>query len=124
MSPKNQERQDRIRAQATLSAHLRLSTKLEQILPPGQMGFEEMGKLMDGGSWVFRALPANDCLEFKRLARQNYTPFSNIEGIWHPIYQAECVKINHEHSLYRIDSEDSVRQAVTPEAEKIEGQNI
>ena len=31
---------------------------------------------------------------FRRWARENYTRFSEIKGIWHPIVQAECVKMN------------------------------
>ncbi len=35
-------------------------------------------------------------VEFRKWARDNYTPFSEIKGIWHPIVQDECVKINKE----------------------------
>ena len=33
---------------------------------------------------------------FRRWARENYKPFDPIIGVWHPIVQAECVKMNEE----------------------------
>ena len=32
--------------------------------------------------------------EYQQWARDNYIPHSTIEGIWHPLVQAECVRIN------------------------------
>ena len=34
--------------------------------------------------------------EFKQWANDNYEPHTPINGTWHPIIQAECVRINNE----------------------------
>jgi len=47
---------------------------------------------------LFRELNEQEQAEFRASARANYVPFSPIKGIWHPIYQDECVKINAESS--------------------------
>ena len=72
-----------------------LLSNLDQILYPEEDGFA-----------MFRALDENEANEFKELARQKYKRFEPIEGIWHPIYQMECVLMNHEVSLYRIERDD------------------
>ncbi len=46
---------------------------------------------------IFRNLNSDEEQEFKDWARNNYKPFSEIPGIWHPIIQAECVQINKEN---------------------------
>ena len=43
---------------------------------------------------LFRDLAENEKEEFKKWARENYKPFDPIKGIWHPVVQAECTKIN------------------------------
>ena len=45
---------------------------------------------------LFRKLSRGEEVEFRQSARENYKPLSTIEGVWHPVYQAECVKINQE----------------------------
>ena len=35
----------------------------------------------------------------KQWARDNYSPFTPIKGIWHPIVQAECTLINAQADL-------------------------
>ena len=45
---------------------------------------------------MFRKLTPEEEVEFKQWARENYVPFSEIKGIWHPVIQTECVKINKE----------------------------
>jgi hypothetical protein len=42
---------------------------------------------------LFRQLSVAQTAEFQKWARLNYKPFEPIEGIWHPIVQAECVKM-------------------------------
>jgi len=42
----------------------------------------------------FRLLTWEEEEEFRKWAWNNYEPFSDIKGIWHPTTQAECVKIN------------------------------
>jgi len=41
--------------------------------------------------------------EFKKWAHDNYIPFSAIKGIWHPIVQKECIKINENSEVEDID---------------------
>jgi hypothetical protein len=43
---------------------------------------------------LFKDLNENQETEFRQWARDNYTPFTPIEGIWHPAIQDECAKIN------------------------------
>jgi len=43
---------------------------------------------------MFRKLGAKEEKEFRQWARDNYKPFSEIKGVWHPVIQDECVKIN------------------------------
>ena len=45
---------------------------------------------------MFRTLTPEEEKSFQKWARENYVPFSEIKGIWHPVVQAECVKINKE----------------------------
>ena len=45
---------------------------------------------------MFRKLTPEEEIAFKQWARENYVPFSEIKGIWHPVIQDECVKINKE----------------------------
>lgn len=40
-------------------------------------------------------------IDFRRWARENYKPFEPIKGIWHPVVQDECVKINREEGMIR-----------------------
>jgi hypothetical protein len=44
----------------------------------------------------FRTLPEEEVESFKQWARDNYKPFSEIQGYWHPFVQMECVRINVE----------------------------
>jgi hypothetical protein len=43
---------------------------------------------------LFRQLSADEEKEFRKWARDNYQPFTEIKGIWHPVIQDECVKMN------------------------------
>jgi len=45
---------------------------------------------------MFRELPEGEVVEFKRWARENYQPYDDIKGVWHPVVQAECVEMNKE----------------------------
>ena len=45
---------------------------------------------------LFRDVKSEEVEEFKKWARENYKPMSEIKGIWHPIVQEECVRINEE----------------------------
>ena len=48
---------------------------------------------------IQKALTMAERVEYRRWARVNYYPFSPIDGTWHPVVQAECVKINEEAHL-------------------------
>jgi hypothetical protein len=60
-------------------------------VPPGskKQGKEQEMKL-------FRDLTPDQEQEFRRWARDNYEPGEKINGVWHPVVQDECVKINKE----------------------------
>jgi hypothetical protein len=45
---------------------------------------------------LHRDLTPEEEAEFRQWARENYTPFSAVQGIWHPVVQDECQKINKE----------------------------
>jgi hypothetical protein len=45
---------------------------------------------------LFRTLDPAEEAKFRQWARENYTPFSPIDGIWHPLIQDECRTINTE----------------------------
>jgi hypothetical protein len=45
---------------------------------------------------LFRDLDRREEQEFRDWARENYTPFEPISGIWHPVVQDECRQINTE----------------------------
>jgi hypothetical protein len=47
---------------------------------------------------LFRELTETETKEFQQWARENYKPFSPIDGIWHPVVQKECAKINEEEA--------------------------
>jgi hypothetical protein len=48
---------------------------------------------------MFKELTQKEETEFKDWAKLNYKPFEPIKGIWHPIIQAECVKMNETANL-------------------------
>ena len=45
---------------------------------------------------LFKDLTDKEMTEFKDWARKNYKPFTEIKGVWHPIIQEECRKMNIE----------------------------
>ena len=47
---------------------------------------------------MFRKLDKDEEQEFRQWARDNYTRFDPIKGIWHPVIQTECAKMNEEDS--------------------------
>lgn len=49
---------------------------------------------------IFRKLTVKEEETFRDWARKNYIPFSDIKGIWHPVCQEECIKINKENTSY------------------------
>ena len=45
---------------------------------------------------LWRKLTEKEKQEFRKWARDNYEAGSDIDGLWHPVVQDECVKINIE----------------------------
>lgn len=45
---------------------------------------------------MWRTLTPEEEGEFRQSARDNYEPLTPINGVWHPVYQYECVKMNQE----------------------------
>lgn len=80
-------------------------TYRSQVLNNSQIAPTKMSEVMKDGYWVYKALLRTETLAFQMEARRTYKPFEPIQGIWHPIYQLECVRINHEHSLYKLQGE-------------------
>ena len=48
----------------------------------------------------FRALTPAEDAQFRSWARDNYKPGAEIKGIWHPVVQDECVRINEERAQF------------------------
>ena len=46
---------------------------------------------------LFRNLTSEEENGFRKWAQENYVLLSPIKGIWHPIVQAECAKMNAEN---------------------------
>jgi hypothetical protein len=58
---------------------------------------------------MFRSLESQEEQEFRKWARDNYKPFDPIKGIWHPIVQEECVKMNKEAAEYPHEGLDNAK---------------
>jgi hypothetical protein len=43
---------------------------------------------------LFTELTHEQEVIFRQWARDNYEPFADISGVWHPVVQDECVKMN------------------------------
>lgn len=48
---------------------------------------------------LYRELNEQEKEESRKWARKNYKPLDPIPGIWHPIVQEECVRMNWEHNF-------------------------
>lgn len=48
---------------------------------------------------LFRELSTEEQAQFRAWARENYTPLEPIKGIWHPVVQEECAKMNAEKNI-------------------------
>ena len=58
---------------------------------------------------LFRTLNDAEAASLRKWARGNYKPYTQIDGTWHPVVQAECVQMNHEAEVAR--DEASRREA-------------
>ena len=48
---------------------------------------------------LFRELSKEEEEAFRKWARENYEPLEPISGVWHPVVQDECRRINQEQNL-------------------------
>lgn len=48
---------------------------------------------------LFKKLSKKEEIRFRAWARQNYAAFTPINGLWHPVVQSECAKINEEADI-------------------------
>jgi endonuclease III-like uncharacterized protein len=49
---------------------------------------------------MFRFLSKDEEITFRRWARDNYTPFTEISELWHPVVQEECRKMCEEKQIH------------------------
>ena len=49
---------------------------------------------------LFKDLTSQEETEFRTWAKENYVPFNDIKGIWHPIIQDECRRINEQAQVF------------------------
>jgi len=52
---------------------------------------------MTFSSALFRDLPPKEEEEFRKWARNKWTPSQKINMVWHPVVRQECAKILDEH---------------------------
>lgn len=45
---------------------------------------------------MWRTLSPEEEKAHRKWARENYEPLSDIKGVWHPVTQEECIKMNRE----------------------------
>ena len=45
---------------------------------------------------LFKKLTEKEVAEYKQWTWNNYKPLTEIKGVWHPIIQEECRKMNIE----------------------------
>jgi hypothetical protein len=45
---------------------------------------------------MFRTLSPEETADFRQWARDNYTPGSPVNPVWHPVVQDECERMNRE----------------------------
>jgi len=54
----------------------------------------------------FKLLDEEQIAKYRQWARDNYKPFSDINGTWHPVVQITCVDINIEHATFTKENDD------------------
>ena len=45
---------------------------------------------------LFKDLNEDETKVFRKWARENYKPLTTINGLWHPVVQDECRRMNEE----------------------------
>ena len=54
---------------------------------------------------LFKTLSDEEKKEYRKWARENYKTYEPIKGIWHPIVQEECVRMNEEAGMAKDTSQ-------------------
>jgi len=49
---------------------------------------------------LYRELTAEEEKKFRAWARKNYATYSDIKGVWHPVVQDECRRMNEEAEIH------------------------
>ena len=49
---------------------------------------------------LFKTLTEAEKLQYREWARATYKVFNPISGVWHPVTQEECVRMNAEAGEY------------------------
>lgn len=56
---------------------------------------------------MFRVLNKEEEAQFRLWARRNYTPFTEISEVWHPVVQDECRRMCEESQIrFDVSSEE------------------
>ena len=56
---------------------------------------------------LFKTLTAKEEAEYRKWAREHYQPYEPINGVYHPVVQDECVKINKEADIFLVESAEA-----------------
>lgn len=55
---------------------------------------------------MFRLLTKDEEIIFRRWARRNYTPGTEISEVWHPVVQDECRRMCEENGIrFEVETE-------------------
>jgi uncharacterized protein YozE (UPF0346 family) len=88
------------RSLKTITDHLESMNACDGALAAASTAWNEWKKENVMNTMYFKALTAEEETAFRASARRNYLPFTNINGLWHPAYQQECVLINAQAATY------------------------
>ena len=65
---------------------------------------------------LFKQLTAKEIHQFQKWARKNYSPYTPINGMWHPVIQRECAEMNEENNILiskiAPQVQDSMRESI------------
>ena len=74
---------------------------------------------------IYKELNEKEIEEFKKWARDNYVPNSEINSAWHPVVKEECKKINIRYNkLLSCHEQELQKQWEKDIAEKLIGRTI
>jgi hypothetical protein len=60
---------------------------------------------------MFRFLTKEEENDFRLWARNNYTPFTEISELWHPVVQDECRRICEEKQIhFRVENDGMTKE--------------